>query len=244
MSSLTVKGILSFPNLFTAKKAKGSDEPKFGVSVMLAPGDPQIAKVQEIISQAKAGVPGGYAGVDECFGTYESKYQGKEYYDPRFNGYYVLSSSAKETDRPEVVDANFNKIVDPAKVIPGMVGHVHLGISYYSKGKTGIGGWLNGVMLTDEEPPMGRLDNKPSIEAMFGNVNNAAGAAQVQETATTTTASAPPPPPNAQDAPPPPPPEKIMTAAANGATYESYIEAGWTDQQMIDNGLLTPPTSF
>jgi hypothetical protein len=29
----------------------------------------------------------------------------------------------------------------------------------------------------------------------------------------------------------------IMTEKANGATYEQFIEAGWTDQQMIDNGM-------
>jgi hypothetical protein len=29
-----------------------------------------------------------------------------------------------------------------------------------------------------------------------------------------------------------------MTAAANGVTYEAYIAAGWTEQQLRENGLM------
>lgn len=45
-------------------------------------------------------------------------------------------------------------------------------------------------------------------------------------------------------APPAPPapatPVRQMTAAANGATYEQYIAAGWTDAQLVANGLMLP----
>lgn len=45
-------------------------------------------------------------------------------------------------------------------------------------------------------------------------------------------------------APPAPPatypsnPARQMTAAANGVTYEAYIASGWTDVQLIQNGLM------
>ncbi len=42
-------------------------------------------------------------------------------------------------------------------------------------------------------------------------------------------------------APAAPAPELIMTTAANGLTYKQYIEAGWTDEQMITNGIATAP---
>lgn len=52
---------------------------------------------------------------------------------------------------------------------------------------------------------------------------------------------------NAVGAPPAPPappapaaPVRTMTAAANGATYEQYQAAGWSDAQMIAAGLLVP----
>ena len=41
---------------------------------------------------------------------------------------------------------------------------------------------------------------------------------------------------------PPPPapvaPVRQMTAAANGVTYEAYIAAGWSDAQLVQNGLM------
>lgn len=33
-------------------------------------------------------------------------------------------------------------------------------------------------------------------------------------------------------------PKHIMTAAAQGVTYEAYIAAGWTDKQLVDNKLM------
>ncbi len=61
-------------------------------------------------------------------------------------------------------------------------------------------------------------------------------------------AAAPIAPPPLPAAPPPVPvvpnpailavPQKVMLPAANGATYEAYIAAGWTDAQMISGGIL------
>lgn len=53
------------------------------------------------------------------------------------------------------------------------------------------------------------------------------------------------PKPEAPPAPPVQAPvtpvELIMTAAANGATYQQYKDAGWTDEQMIQQGIATAP---
>ena len=40
-----------------------------------------------------------------------------------------------------------------------------------------------------------------------------------------------------------PTPNKTMLPAAGDVTYEQYKDAGWTDQQMIDGGLLMSPSS-
>ncbi len=49
-----------------------------------------------------------------------------------------------------------------------------------------------------------------------------------------------PPPAPAPMAPPPAPaaPVRQMTAAAQGVTYEAYIAAGWSDAQLVQNGLM------
>ena len=232
----TIKGVLSFPALFQAKVAKGATDAKFGCTVLLAPGDPQIAMLQAEVEAAKANsFPSGYTGADECFGPYDTKYAGKEYYDPRFSGWYVFSCSAKEDDRPAVVDMSRMPVVDPAKVFSGMVAYVSAGISGYTKGKGGIGGWLNGVMITDEEPTMGRLDGKPSVDQMFAQVpggDGSAPAAPAPTPAAAAAAAAVPPAPNAA-------PAKLqMTAKANGVTLEAYLATpGWTEEMLIEQGL-------
>ena len=230
-----IKGIASFPAVFTPKIPKGSTEPKFSIAVLIAPGDPQIAVLQAAVEAAKAeSFPSGYNGTDECFGPYDTMFAGKDYYDPKFSGYWVFKCSAKADDRPAVVDENQVRIIDPGAVFPGCVVYVSAGISGYTKGKGGIGGWLNGVMVTAEEPPMGRLDSKPTVDQMFAGVD--ASAAPVAATAQAPVAAVAPPP-----AAPAPAPTLVMKDP-NGPTYESYQEAGWSDQQLIDAGHAIKPS--
>jgi len=249
---MLIKGILSFPTLFTPKMAKGADQAKYSVTVLLQPNDPQIAAIQAEVDAAKAnGFPSGYTGQDECFGPYDTKYAGKDYYDPRFSGWFVFSCTAKAEDKPSVVDMNYNQIIDPGQVFSGMVGYVNAAVSAYTKGKGGIGGWLNGVMITAEEPPMGRLDNKPSVEQMFAGVGAAPGQPAPPATnplvapapvAPAQAAPAPAPPPTAVAAPAPPA-QLQMTEKANGVTLEQYLATpGWTEQMLIDQGLAIRPS--
>jgi hypothetical protein len=249
---MLIKGIISFPTLFTPKVAKGATEAKFGVSVLLPPGDPQIAAIQAEVDAAKANsFPSGYTGQDECFGPYDTKYAGKDYYDQRFSGWYVFSSSAKADDKPSVVDQAYQPVIDPSQVYSGMVAYVNAAISGYTKGKGGIGGWLNGVMITEEEPTMGRLDGKPTVEQMFASVTGApaphvaANGAQVAHSgvANATPAPAPAAPPPPGQTVPAPQPALQMTAAANGVTLEQYLATpGWTEQLLIDQGLAIRPS--
>jgi len=45
----------------------------------------------------------------------------------------------------------------------------------------------------------------------------------------------------APPAPPPTAPVRVMLPAAQGATYEAMIGAGWTDALLIANGMMSPP---
>jgi len=243
---MQIKGIISFPALFQAKTPTGSNEAKFSCAVLIAPHDPQVAAINAAVEQASRDTfPSGFPSKgDKCFMPYDEKFRGKEYYDPKFSGYWVFSCTAKEADKPAVVNSQLQPVMDPAKVFPGAVVWVNAGISGYTKGTGGVGGWLNGVMITDEEPPLGRLDNKPSVEQMFANL----GAPQ-HVSATGVVVHAPAPTPSAPLAPPPAPvagPQYVMTAAANGLTREAYHAAGWTDLMLVQHGMMLPPvaTSF
>lgn len=260
---MKVKGIISFPTLFTPKPVRDAQgnptgDAKYSLQLLLPPNDPQLSAVQAEVNTASANTfPSGFpAKADKCLAPYDEKYKGKDYYDPRFSGWWVLGCTAKAEDKPAVVDANLQPLMDPGAVFSGAVVWVHLGISGYTKGTGGVGGWLNGVMLTNEEPPMGRLDNKPSVEQMFSGVDVATAQYQHHVSATGTPVppipaqnpSATPPSPPAPPVPPAPPaaapaaPTLVMTAAANGVTYEAYKAANWTDEMLISNGLAIKPS--
>lgn len=242
-----VKGILSFPTIFTPKVPQAGGDAKFSVAVLLAPNDPQVAALRQVQATAgqnqwPSGVP---ANADYCLQPYDVKYNGKAYYDQRFTGWWVLSLTAKAEDRPAVVNEARQPIIDPAAVFSGCVAWVSFGMSAYTKGTGGVGGWLNGVMLTSEEPPMGRLDGKPSVDQMFAGAGAPAYQAPAAPAYAAPVAPAPVAPAPVAPAPvapaPAPAPARQMTAAA-ATTYEEYKKAGWSDELLIQHGLMLPPT--
>lgn len=252
----TLKGILSFPTLFQPKPVKDSHgnltgEAKYSATILLPPTDPQLPALQAQVDQAKANTfPSGFpAKGDLCLVPYDTKYAGKDYYDPRFTGWYVLSCAAKQEDRPAVVDMQHQPIVDASVVCSGAVVWMNAGISGYTKGTGGVGGWLNGIMATGELSEFGRLDGKLSVDQMFASVGDAPAvpAAPVTPAPQAPSAPAAVTPPPAAPTPPVPPsappaaPQYQMTAAANGATREQMIAVGWTDELLISNGMMLPP---
>lgn len=246
----TIKGILSFPTLFQPKPVRDAQgnptgDAKFSATILLGPNDPQLAAIQQEVEQAKANTfPSGFpAKADVCLVPYDAKYAGKDYYDPRFTGYWVFSCTAKSDDKPAVVDMARQPIVDAGQVCSGSIVYLNAGISGYTKGTGGVGGWLNGVMATGELCEFGRLDGKPSVDQMFANVD--VGDATTTPSATSAAPQAPaaPTPPGAPVPPSAPPaaPQFQMTPAANGTTREAYHAAGWSDEQLIANDLMLPP---
>lgn len=243
------RGILSFPQLFTPKAIQGivDSKPRYSGALLFPPGDPELAKAQaEFQAALTATFPSGLPRTaDVCLMTYQEKYAGKAYYDPKLADWWVLSFTSPETSKPTVVDANYTPVIDPGKVFPGQIVYVHANIAGYLTGKSGVGCFVNGVMTTDEIGQLGRLDNKPTAEQMFSGVGQAPA---------TTAAAAPPPtappamptPPTPPSAPPAAPSGPAMTAKANGTTYEQFRAAGWTDLQLVEQGYMEAPvaTSF
>jgi hypothetical protein len=261
MSQIQIKGILSFPHVFQPRAIPGSQDstPKYSCSVLIAKNDPQLAQVQAVIEQEKAnGFPSGFpangklclkdCAVEEVYKT-----------DPRFHQYMVLSMN--NADKPLTVDQNLQPLMDPSQVYAGCIAWVSVGIQAYNKQvNKGVGAYINGLMPTGEEGPLGRIDGRPTAEQMFGGVAGGVAGGQV---ATNNTAPAMAPPvgtvpmqaapvgiPGQVSAPPVAPPTTPnqtapvlqMTAAANGVTYEAYKQQGWTDDQLIQNGLAIRPS--
>ncbi|SPL81340.1 Phage protein [Yersinia phage fEV-1] len=227
-----VKGILSYPHLFTPRSVNPGDDPKFSASILLRKGDPQIQQVQQIIATEKAnGWPNGFP------------HNGKEFMkdgavafpnDAAMHNYMIISSNAKADSKPHLVDAHMQPVMNQSDAFAGAVVWAALNsFTYNQPVNKGVGCGLNGIMLTGEEGELGRLDGRPTVEGMFGDV--AAGGAP--------SPAAAPMAPAAPAAPvaPPAAPVHQMTAAANGLTREQYHAAGWSDEQLIQNGLMLPP---
>jgi hypothetical protein len=221
-----IKGVLSFPSIFSPKIAKGSEEAKYSAVILIPPNDKQLPSIIADIERAKiASFPNGYTGSDICLSLYEVKYLGKEYYDPRFDGWHVISCSANSSQKPAVVDLDRKPIIDPSTVFSGMVVHVAVTIGGYTKGRGGVGAWLNGVLVTNETPPMGNLGRVQSVEQMFINVPLESD-----------TIDLPLPVPNPQKAKEP---RYKMTEKAQGFTYEQYkANPDWTDELLISSGKM------
>lgn len=251
----TFKGIVSFPTFFQPKPRQAGGDPVFSGQLLVPPNDPVWQQINAEFERVKlesfpSGLP---ARADVCWQLYDDKLRGKDYYDARFTGWWVLAFNAKaNSGLPQnVVDMNYSRIIDPGAICSGMVIYVNVNMGGYDKGDGGIGCWVNGVMSTGELGAMGRLDNKPTVEQMFSGVS------QTQNPATTATAhaayaAAPGPGAPAAPATPTPPaapapaaPAKRMTAAAQ-YSYEQYVAAGWTDLQLIEQGMMERPvpTSF
>ena len=164
------KGICIFPNIFTPKVPTTGGDPKYGMVLVFPPDDPQVNTIWSIQEQAKQeSFPSGMPHSSTvCFMGYDEMFQGKDYYDPRFSGWWALSMSAKATDKPVVIDGNHTPIIDPGTVYSGCIVEAYANIGGFMKGKKGIGCWFNGVRFCGEVGQFGRLDGRPTTDQMFG----------------------------------------------------------------------------
>lgn len=233
MAQFKVKGILSYPHLFQPRAVQPGDDPKYGVVVLIPDSDPQLAQILQTQEQEKAnGFPSGFPATGKVFCKPSTDYP----------GYHQVSGGAKVDQKPVIVDANMQPVMDPSSVYAGAVAWVSFNsFTYDQPVNKGVSAGLNGVMITGEEGALGRLDGRPTADQMFADVAvNGAVINTPPVAPQATVAPTPPTPPAPQ--PPAAPAELIMTAAANGMTYQQYKDAGWSDEQMIANGVAQKPT--
>lgn len=89
-------------------------------------------------------------------------------------GCWVFTASSKADRPPFVVDAQVQKIINPAEVYSGCYGNVNVTFfPYNSAGKKGIGCGLNGFQKTRDGEPLG---SRMTAEEAFSAVSPAAPA--------------------------------------------------------------------
>lgn len=161
---------LSYVNLFQPRANQPGQEPKYSVTILLPKSDTAtFQRIQAAIQEAyKKGVSSLWNGARPPLKTPIHDGDGVrpngEQFGPECRGHWVFTASSKQ--RPEVVDAQLNPIIDQSRVYSGIYGRVNVNFfAYNNSGNRGIGAGLGPVqILRDGEPLGGRV----TAEAAFG----------------------------------------------------------------------------
>jgi len=152
---VTGKVRFSYAHVFTPQASEEGKQPKYSVSIIIPKSDTEtINKINKAIEQAKAdnaavwggtvpkGLKGGLRDGDE------------EKDDPAYaNSYFI---NANSTQKPGVVDADLNAIIDPSEFYSGCYGRASISFfAYNSNGSKGIGCGLNNVQKLEDGEKLG-----------------------------------------------------------------------------------------
>ncbi|MCQ2439511.1 MAG: DUF2815 family protein [Oscillospiraceae bacterium] len=156
---VTGKVRFSFAHLFTPQEPIGGGEPKYSVTLLIPKSDTKTINVLRAAFKAAADnyrAKNGNASLPaqpkttlkDGDGTRDSG----EPFGPECKGCYVLTISSKQ--KPVVVDAAKNDIIDPAEVYSGCYGRASLNcFAYSNSGNKGLSAGLLAVQkLADGEP--------------------------------------------------------------------------------------------
>lgn len=155
---------LSFVNLMEPKAFREGDEPKYSVTAIIPKTDTKtIAAIKAAIqAAAEKGAQKHFGGrvptnvantfkdgdteVDDMGDLKNIKY-------PEYKNSYFIRLASK--NRPKVLDANRQEIIDPTQVYSGVYGRVSMTFFAYSgDGKRGVSASLNNVMITRDGEPL------------------------------------------------------------------------------------------
>lgn len=239
----------------------GESFQQYNLSIALPVNAPEVAELEQLLQKELAS--GEFKGKFPAGGHWGIKPIDDGPLLPLLPGHVTVKGVSYSP--VQVFDANRNQL-DPMvyspQLYPGAKVQVILTARSYNNVSKGIGFWLGGIKIVDAKAPRLPVGGGVDAAAAFGGAppvpgapgyGPGAGAAGMappapgygpSAAAPPAPGMAPPPAPPAPHpgflAPPPPVPAgPQMTAAANGVTREAYHAAGWTDEMLIANGLMT-----
>ena len=161
---VTEESRLSFVNLFEAKAVKEGDTPKFSVTAIIPKTATKTIEAIKAAIQvaAEAGAQKHFGGrvptnVNNTFKDGDTEVDDlgelKNIKYPEYKNSYYIRLSTK--NRPKVLDANRQEILDPTQVYSGMYGKVSMTFFAYSgDGRRGVSAVLNNVLKTRDGEPL------------------------------------------------------------------------------------------
>ena len=161
MSTKVVTGKVrfSFVNIFEPRASQDGGDPKYSVTLLIPKSDKAtMGKIKEAMEEArqnfcaKNGSSALPAKPSNTLHDGDGQRDSGDEYGPECKGHYVMTVSSK--DRPVIVDAARNEILDRTEVYSGCYGRAAINFyGYNSHGKKGISAGLLSVQkLSDGEP--------------------------------------------------------------------------------------------
>lgn len=152
---VTGKVRFSYAHVFTPQATEEGKQPKYSVSLIIPKSDKEtIEKINKAVEQAKqdnAAVWGGTVPKGLKGGLRDGD---EEKDDPAYaNSYFINANSAQ---KPGVVDADMNPIIDPTEFYSGCHGRASISFfAYNSNGSKGIGCGLNNLQKLEDGERLG-----------------------------------------------------------------------------------------
>lgn len=256
---LVASGIIRYASLITPSAPRDIEKRAYNATILIHEDDP---KIQEIKTAIKACVDNSEVDIKALSkkDTFYVPLVKCSEDDPVFSKYYSLKVKTNEFNKKgepmtppsvhwvqETPKPVYEKVTDPAfdSDLTGRIGHFIFTLaSYKFSGKGGVGGYLQRVAVSRTqygEIPVDQLRTSAGAEEAFaGLLGEAAPRGTSTETEGFSEVVAPPRTVPAVPKPPTGLPVHQMTAKAE-CGYQDYRSAGWSDEQLISNGLMLPP---
>lgn len=146
-------------------------EPKYSVVILIPKSDTKtLNKIKAAIEAAKEQGKtqkwgGSTKGVTTTLHDGDDEEKVDHERNPEYAGHYYMTVSAKESNRPGIVDRDLNKILDESEIYSGMYARVSINaFAYLYQGKKGVSFGLNNVQKVKDGEPLG---GRTSAESDF-----------------------------------------------------------------------------
>lgn len=152
---VTGKVRLSYANLFTPRAAEAGQEAKYSVSLLIPKSDKAtVEKIKAAIEAAKEAGKATWGGKVPPGLKTPLRDGDTERDDPVYAGHYFVNATSK--NKPGVVDANLNAVLDASEVYSGCFGRASINFYPYNvNGNRGIAAGLNNVQKIADGEALG-----------------------------------------------------------------------------------------
>lgn len=161
---VTGKVRLSYAYLFNPRTPDDpNDKPKYSVSILIPKSDvTTLRKIKAAVEAAKeAGKSSKWGGKLPTGLKLPLRDGDTERPDNlEYHGHYFFNASS--TQKPGIVDANLNAILDQTEVYSGCYGRVSVNFyPFNTKGSKGVAAGLNNVQKLEDGEPLGGVPSRP-----------------------------------------------------------------------------------